>query len=106
MKDGWARWDGNTLVLDIQVQPHASQIEPAGVHAGRLKVRLRAAPERGKANEQLLRFLVREFGVPKTHVRVDAGASGRAKRIRVRAPVRQPRWLATEVAIAQREKAD
>jgi uncharacterized protein (TIGR00251 family) len=103
VRDSWASWDGNTLALNIQVQPRASQIEIAGVHAGRLKVRLTAAPERGKANEQLLQFLAGEFGVPKTHVSLHAGASGRAKRILVRTPVRQPRWLAAELEAHQPE---
>lgn len=67
------------------------------MHAGHLKVRLTATAQRGKANEQLRRFLANQFGVPNCQVRLQSGTNTRAKRILIQAPVRHPRWLAAKV---------
>ncbi|MCA8940823.1 MAG: DUF167 domain-containing protein [Planctomycetes bacterium] len=41
----------------MRVIPKASKDEVAGVHDGALKVRVRAAPERGKANKAVICLL-------------------------------------------------
>jgi uncharacterized protein YggU (UPF0235/DUF167 family) len=49
--------------------------------AGELQVHVRAAPAGGAANEQLLRLLVDELGVPRSAVGIERGAAGRRKTI-------------------------
>lgn len=88
------RWDGRDLVLRVQVQPRASRDGFAGLHGDRLKIRLTAAPVDGAANAQLTAFLAEAFGVPKRQVQLVSGASGRAKTVRIEAPVRLPPELA------------
>jgi uncharacterized protein (TIGR00251 family) len=84
------RWDGPDLILRVQLQPRASRDEFAGLHGGALKVRLTAPPVDGKANAALIAFLAAAFGVPQRQVTLLAGATGRAKRLRVGAPTRLP----------------
>jgi hypothetical protein len=48
-----------------------------------LKVRVRAAPVDGEANEALVHLLSRTLGVPRRDVSLDAGATARVKRIRI-----------------------
>ena len=48
-----------------------------------LKVRVRAAPEDGKANTALTELLAESLSVPKSAVRVVAGGSARLKRIEI-----------------------
>jgi uncharacterized protein (TIGR00251 family) len=48
-----------------------------------LKVRLAAPPVDGAANEELVRFLAKEFGVPQRAVEIVAGLSSRRKTVRV-----------------------
>ncbi len=55
----------------------------AGEYDGALKVRLAAPPVEGAANEELVRFLARRLGVPKSAVRVVSGESGRSKVVEV-----------------------
>jgi uncharacterized protein (TIGR00251 family) len=86
----WCRWDGEDLILELRVQPRASRDEIAGVHGGRLRVRLTAPPVDGKANERLRRLLGRAFGVGRTRVAIEAGAAGREKRVRIHHPARLP----------------
>ena len=65
------------------MQPRASRTELAGPHGGALRVRLTAPPVDGAANEALVRFLAEQLDVPRSAVRLDAGATGRSKLVTV-----------------------
>jgi len=52
----WYRWQHDTLMLDIRLQPRAGKDEIIGEYAGRLKIRLAAPPVDGQANKSLLNF--------------------------------------------------
>ena len=86
----WCREDGETLVLALHVQPGASRTEVAGRHGDALKIRVAAPPVDGKANEELLRFLAAEFGVPARRIELVSGDSSRAKVVRITAPSQRP----------------
>ena len=90
---GPARWDGADLILRVQVQPRASSDAFAGTYAGALKVRLTSPPVDGKANAALIAFLAKAFGVAKRQVTLLKGDTGRAKQLRIQAPVRFPPGL-------------
>lgn len=49
----------------------------------RLKARVRAVPEDGKANQALEMLLARALGMPKSAVAVVAGHTARSKTLRV-----------------------
>jgi uncharacterized protein (TIGR00251 family) len=72
---------GKGLRLQVLVQPNASISELAGIHDGRLKIRIAAPAVEGKANEALIRFLARKLAVPKSALRVAAGGNSRRKSI-------------------------
>lgn len=78
------RRDRADLVIEIRVQPRASRSELAGLHGGRLRVRLQAPPVDGRANLALVDFLARVFAVPRAKVVIEHGLGGRDKRVRVR----------------------
>jgi uncharacterized protein (TIGR00251 family) len=65
--------------LRLHVQPRASRTELAGRYGGAIKVRLAAPPVDGAANDALVRFLSERLAVPRSAVRLEAGAGGRAK---------------------------
>lgn len=72
--------------LALRVSPNARKSEFAGWTAdekGRpvLLVKLAAPPVGGKANEELVRFLSKELGVPKGSISLLRGASGRQKMV-------------------------
>jgi uncharacterized protein (TIGR00251 family) len=87
------RWDGDTLVLEIRLQPRAGGNEFAGVSNGRLRIRVSAAPVDNAANQKMVSMLAKEFGVAKSRVRVLAGAAKRDKRVAIEEPRRRPAWL-------------
>ncbi len=84
------RWLGEDLVLELHVQPGARRSEFAGLHGGRLKLRIQAPPVEGKANAALLRFLAEACGVPVSRLTLERGSGGRHKRVRVTRPARCP----------------
>lgn len=67
-------------MLLVHVVPGASRTEVAGLHGGRLKVRVAAPPEKGAANEELLAFLSRRLGVPKKAMQI-LGTQSRSKTV-------------------------
>jgi uncharacterized protein (TIGR00251 family) len=71
------------LSLEVRVQPRASRLAVEGVEEGVLRVRLTAAPAEGAANEQLIRLLAAELGVPKSGIRIIKGKTSRNKVVAV-----------------------
>ena len=69
--------------LTLYIQPRASRTEVVGVHGDALKIRLAAPPVDGEANDELIRFLAKLLEVPKSAVTIEAGGTGRRKRVLV-----------------------
>jgi uncharacterized protein (TIGR00251 family) len=86
----WYQWQGEALLLKVQVQPRAKRDELIGPQGGYLKVRITAPPVDGKANDHLRRFLATELGVPPSRVELVAGMNSRLKRLRILAPGKLP----------------
>ena len=93
-RDAWYRWQDESLLLSVRVQPRAKRDELIGPQDGHLRVRITAPPVDGKANDHLRRFLATEFGVPQSQVELVAGAQARLKRIRILAPRKLPDGIA------------
>ena len=74
--------EGGAITFAVRVVPRASKTALVGAHAGALKVRVAAPPVEGAANEELVRFIARELGVPVSAVRIVAGHTSRSKRVR------------------------
>lgn len=76
--------------MNLHVQPKASKDEWAGLHGDRLKLRIKAAPIDGKANQHLIAYIAEEFGVSKSACKLITGESGREKRIAICSPKTLP----------------
>lgn len=70
-------------LIAVRVTPRAGRDEMVGWQEGELRVRLRAPPVEGAANEALCRFLAKQLGVAASAVEVVGGATARHKRVRV-----------------------
>ena len=76
--------------LRVRVQPSSSKDAVEGVSedaSGQrfLKVRVRAVPEKGKANAAVERVIAKALGLPKSAVSVEKGESQRIKTVRISA---------------------
>lgn len=70
--------------LAIRVTPRASRNEIAEVlHDGTIRIRLAAPPVEGKANEALIDFLAEILNVPRSHIEIVAGHTGRDKLVSI-----------------------
>ena len=74
--------DGS-VTFAVRVQPRASRSEIVGELDGALKIRLAAPPVDGAANEELIRFLAKAFGVARAQIKIISGATARQKLLRV-----------------------
>jgi uncharacterized protein (TIGR00251 family) len=77
------------MLLKVYLQPKASKNEIVGSYRDGIKVRVTAAPVEGRANEALLRFLAKEFGMPPSSVEIVRGHRSREKLIRISASLDQ-----------------
>jgi len=83
-------WQGRDLLLSLQIQPRASRDEWVGLQGDFFKVRISAPPVDGKANAQLIKYLARLFGVPKSRVSLLSGENERRKRVSIHSPRHLP----------------
>jgi uncharacterized protein len=73
-----------SLVLDIKAVPRSRTAEVSDVMAnGVLKVKVTAAPEKGRANEEICATLAEYLEVPKRNVELIHGHSSPQKRVRI-----------------------
>ena len=72
--------------LQLRVKPGGRADRLVGPHDGALKLEVRAAPERGRANEAVIRLLAGVLGVGRSQVAVIAGTTGRDKVVSVSGP--------------------
>ncbi|MGZ8164710.1 MAG: DUF167 family protein [Methylobacter sp.] len=86
----WYSYKHGVLTLNLHVQPKASKNEWSGLYGDRLKLRIKAPPIDGKANQQLIKFIAGEFAVSKTACSLVSGESGREKRVVIISPQRLP----------------
>jgi len=69
--------------LTIKVIPRASRDEVVGFQSDVLKVRLRAPPVDGAANEALVELLAGHFGVKRSQIRIIRGEKTRLKVVEI-----------------------
>ncbi|MDR2447165.1 MAG: DUF167 domain-containing protein [Treponema sp.] len=75
------RVSGGAILLDVKAAPGASKTEIAGVQENRLRIKIAAAPENGKANAELCAFLAKSLSCAKKDVALKTGEKSRLKTI-------------------------
>ena len=80
----WCRHDGDTVILNLYIQPGARQTAISGFHDGALKIRLASPPLNGRANEALLKYIALLYDVPVRQVELKRGDKSRHKIVIVR----------------------
>jgi len=70
--------------LTVRVQPRAHDSRVVGFdEAGRLKVRVSAAPTDGKASEAVIAVLAEALRIPRRQIEIERGYTSRTKTVRV-----------------------
>jgi hypothetical protein len=70
-------------IIHVKVIPNARKSEIEGWQGETLRVRLHAPPEKGKANDELISLLSKEYGVKKSSIEILSGHTSRIKRVKI-----------------------
>ena len=70
-------------LLVVRVTPRSARDEILGYAGGTLRIRLRAPPVEGQANDSLVRLLADRLGIPIRDIDLVSGATSRTKHIRI-----------------------
>ncbi len=76
----------NGIILSLKVTPNAKKpIFPAGYDSWRkaVEIRVKALPEKGEANAEVVELVAQFFGVPESAVSIIAGAKSRGKSVEI-----------------------
>ena len=77
----WITDSKSGVIIQIHASPRASKTQIQGLHGDALKIRLKAPPVDGKANEALIGFLAETLGIPQRQITLLAGQTSRQKRL-------------------------
>ena len=75
--------DTTGVVFTAKIVPGSSRTVVAGTLEDMIKIRVAAAPERGKANQCLIAFLAQQLGVKKNAVGILSGHANPVKQVKV-----------------------
>jgi len=75
--------DGDGVTFTAKIVPGSSKTTISGLLDDMLKVRVAAAPEKGKANRCLVAYLAKQLGVKKKAVLIVSGQTNPIKQVRV-----------------------
>ena len=86
MNKNWLSESASGFRISVNVSPggKTSQILSAGEDL--LRIRIKAPPVDGKANDELIRFIAKKTGLAKTNIRIMHGFTGRRKLLEIHAP--------------------
>ncbi len=71
------------VAFGLRVRAGAGRTGIKGVHDGCLKIDVKAPPEDGRANAEILKTVAGWFGIATECVKITAGATSKTKRIRL-----------------------
>jgi uncharacterized protein len=72
-----------SILLKVYLQPKSSKNEVVGPYRDGIKVKVTAPPVEGKANEALIRFLAKGFGISPSCIEIIKGLHSREKTLRI-----------------------
>ncbi|MBI3931440.1 MAG: YggU family protein [Chloroflexi bacterium] len=75
--------EAQTIIV-VRVQPNAGQNQVLGFKDGVLSLRIAAPPVKGKANQELIKFLSDILGVSKSNLTIEKGITAKRKVIAIR----------------------
>ncbi|MBU1007814.1 DUF167 domain-containing protein [Candidatus Dependentiae bacterium] len=71
-----------SLIVEIKVVPSSGRQRCSVDKSGAIKCYLKSAPEKGKANYELVGFLSKRLGISKREITILTGATTRKKRLK------------------------
>lgn len=73
-----------TETIKLVVKPNSTVTGVYGIYMNRIKIKLAAVPEKGKANKELIKFISGKTGIPKKNIKIIAGEKSIYKEISIK----------------------
>ena len=67
------------MIIQVKVTLNANEDKVIGMDGKVLKVKVRASPEKGKANQAVIDLLAKHYKVPKCSIIIKSGETSRVK---------------------------
>jgi uncharacterized protein len=82
----WMRIGAGELTIEIAARPGSSRRGIVRAGPGGLTVAVHSAPDKGKANDELIEWLAETLDIPRSAIAIVRGESSRRKTIRIATP--------------------
>lgn len=69
--------------IKLYIRPCASETRVEGVYQDRIKIRINATPEKGRANKELIKFIAGILSIPKNRISITSGETSNYKEIQI-----------------------
>ena len=63
------------VVINVKAQPNSSKNKIAGIYGDALKINIKAPAVEGAANKELIKFISKEFKIPKSDITIKGETS-------------------------------
>lgn len=71
------------IIIQVKIVPKSKCNEIIGYENDILKIRIKAAPEKNKANKELIYFLAKKLSIPQSNIIILSGETCRIKKIKI-----------------------
>jgi uncharacterized protein len=71
------------MILTVHTKPSARENRLLWLDSDTLKISVRATPEKGKANAEVIKLLSKELRVPTSSIRIVRGSTTRIKQVEI-----------------------
>jgi len=68
----------------VEIMEEIHEEHGKSIKVSTIKIRIKAVPEKGRANAELIKFLSGELNVPKENISIISGASSQLKLVKVK----------------------
>ena len=72
------------MILNVKVKPNSSKQEVESFGGGRYLVYVKSEPENNKANDEMIKLLSKELGVPQNSMKIKFGQTSNNKIVEIR----------------------
>ncbi len=69
------------VIINVKAQPNSSKNKIAGIYGESLKINIKAPAVEGAANKELIKFISKEFKIPKSEIELKGETSKRKQLI-------------------------
>ena len=73
----------NGIQIRVRASPRSAKDLVEGIEGDYIKIRLRAIPEKGKANEAIIKILAKFFDIAPTKISIISGQTSRIKTVEI-----------------------